>query len=172
MRKVYNFIAFQAGWFAGVLGAAHGREWLGIAGISVVLAVHVWGARDRRSESLFLALSLPIGVVVDEVLHRTGAVVGRGTILPASFAPLWLLAMWPLFASIFNESMSWMRGRHVVAIAFGVLGAPLSYLGGMRLGALELHAEPWRWILPVALTWGIAMTLLTLLQSRVTPIRA
>ncbi len=93
MRKLYNFVAFQAGWFAGVLGAARGYEWLGIAGIVVVLAVHLWIARERHGEPLFLALSLPIGFVVDEILQRSCAVVGHGTILPASFAPLWLLAM-------------------------------------------------------------------------------
>lgn len=168
MRKLYNFVAFQAAWFAAVLAAAHGREWLGLLAIAVVVAVHLWIARRRRGEWLFLASALPVGFVVDEILHRTGAVVGRGTIGPASFAPVWLLAMWPLFATVFGESMSWMRGRHAVAVVFGVVGAPLSYLGGMRLGALELHAETWRWLLPIAVTWGIAMPILTVAQVRLT----
>lgn len=95
MRKVYNFVAFQAGWFAAVTAAAHGHEWLGIVGVALVLAVHLWIARDRRGERLFLASSLPIGFAVNEILQRTQAVVGIGDILPDSLAPLWLLAMWP-----------------------------------------------------------------------------
>ena len=29
MRVAYNFVASEAGWFACVLGAAHGKPWIG-----------------------------------------------------------------------------------------------------------------------------------------------
>jgi len=173
MRKLYNFVAFQIGWFACVLGAASAREALGIAVVAIGLAIHLVLARDRRRELAFLATSLPIGFVVDEVLHRAGAVVGNGTILPASFAPLWLLAMWPLFATTFGESMSWLRERHVLAAVLGVVAAPWSYMAAQRLDALELGAqsdgESWRWIVLVAITWGIALPTMTWLRTIVVP---
>lgn len=169
VRKIYNFAAFQAGWFAGVLGAARGHELLGIAGIALVIAVHLFVARDREGESLFLLSTLPVGLVVDQILHGTGAVVGVGDLLPASIAPLWLLAMWPLFGTLFNEVMSWMRGRYLAAIAFGVVGAPLSYLAGVKFGAVRVHENAWFWLVLVALTWGTAMPAILALQARLTP---
>lgn len=169
MRALYNFVAFQAAWFAAVLGAARGHEALGIGAVILVLAVHLWVARDRPGEPLFLLVTLPIGFVVDAILSGTGSVVGIGQALGPWVAAPWLLAMWPLFGTLFNESMRWMRGRYVLGVAFGVVGAPLSYLAGERLGAVRLAEDPVRWIGLVGITWGGAMWLLLRLQARLTP---
>ncbi|MBL8861911.1 MAG: DUF2878 domain-containing protein [Planctomycetes bacterium] len=163
--KLYNFAAFQAGWFACVLGAAHGATWLGPAAVALILAVHLGLARARRGEPLLLLASIPIGLAINTILQTTGAVVAPG---PPT-GPLWLLALWPLFASIFNESMSWMRGRYAAGTAFGVVGAPLSYWGGERAGALVLHERAAVWIPLVAATWAAAMLVLLWLQQRLTP---
>jgi hypothetical protein len=169
MRKLYNFVAFQAGWFAGVLGAAHGHEVLGNCAIAAILAIHLWITRERRGEALFLATTLPIGFAINTILHASGAVVGVGASASAWLAPAWLLAMWPLFGTLFNESMSWMTGRYVVSVLFGIVGAPLSYFGGARAGAIRLHENTFFWIALVALTWGLAMPLFLRLQARCTP---
>jgi hypothetical protein len=167
-RKIYNFAAFQAGWFACVLGAARGHAWLGPAAVAVLVAIHLWIARERRGEWLLLATSLPIGLVVNALLQTSGAVVAPG---PAT-GPAWLLVLWPLFATVFNESMSWMRGRYLVGIAFGAIGSPLSYWAGERTGALALHERAIVWLPWVVATWSIAMLLLLWAQSRFTPVRA
>jgi hypothetical protein len=172
MRKLYNFAAFQAGWFAAVLGAAHGHEALGTTAIAVVIAIHLWITRDRRGEAQFIAITLPIGFVVNTILHTSGAVVGVSSFSTTWLAPAWLLALWPLFGTLFNESMSWMAGRYVVAAAFGVIGAPLSYWAGSRAGAIRLHENTALWIGLVALTWGLAMPLLLKCQARWTPARS
>lgn len=169
MRKLYNFVAFQAAWFAGVFGAARGHEALGSYAVVVVIAIHLWIARERRGEALFLATTLPIGFVINTILHASGAIVGVSSFSSARISPAWLLAMWPLFGTLFNESMSWMRGRYVVGVAFGVIGAPFSYWGGARVDAIRLHANTALWIGLVALTWGLAMPLLLKLQERMTP---
>lgn len=167
-RKLYNFAAFQAGWFACVLGGAAGRGGLGVVVVAVLLAVHLVLARERRGEWKLLAWSIPLGLAVNTVLQTTGAVVAPG---PAT-GPLWLLALWPLFATLFNESMSWMRGRYLLGVAFGAIGSPLSYWAGERAGALELHDRALVWIPLVVLTWGAAMVVLLRLQSKLTPLRA
>lgn len=167
-RKLYNFAAFQAGWFACVLGAAHGHAWVGPVAVAVLIAVHLGIARERRGEWKLLASSLPIGLVVNTVLQTTGSVMAPG---PAT-GPAWLLALWPLFATVFNESMSWMRGRYALGLAFGAVGAPLSYWGGERAGALQLGDHALAWIPLVILTWSAAMVALLWLQSKFTPLRA
>ncbi len=169
IRKLYNFAAFQAGWFAGVLGAARGHELLGCAGIALVVAVHLFVARGRKGEAMLLLSTLPLGFAVNQILHATGAVVGTGSVLPSSIAPLWLLAMWPLFGTLFNELMSWMTGRYLVAVAFGVVGAPLSYLAGVHFGAVRVHENTIFWLTLVALTWGTSMPLILALQAHFTP---
>ena len=164
MRKLWNFAAFQAGWFACVLGAAQREYWIGPLATAIVLAVHLRIARDRRREWLFLAASLPLGFVVDNLQAALGAVDSRSTLVPA-FAPLWLLPLWPLFASVFGESMSWMLGRPWLAAAFGAVGAPLSYWAGARTGALETAEDPWRFACVVGLVWAGAMPLFLVLRD-------
>lgn len=164
-RKLYNFAAFQAGWFACVLGGAHGELWLGPLAVTLLLAIHLGIARERRGEWKLLAVSLPLGLAVNTALQTSGAVVAPG---PAT-GPAWLLFLWPLFASIFNESMSWMRGRYALGLAFGAVGAPLSYWAGERVGALRLHERAFVWIALVVITWSAAMAALLWFQSRWTP---
>jgi len=164
-RKLYNFAAFQVGWFACVLGAARDNMWIGPVCVVILLAVHLRIARRRSNEWMLLACSVPLGLVVNAVLQSTGAVVAPG---PWT-GPLWLLALWPLFATLFNESMSWMRGRYVLGVAFGAIGSPLSYFGGQRAGALALHEHVFVWIPLVVVTWSTAMVVLLALQARLTP---
>lgn len=165
-RKLYNFVAFQAGWCACVFGAAHGRAWLGVVATALIVAVHLWIARERRREWLLLAASLLIGLGVNAILAAFGAVFVTEAPL---VGPAWLIVLWPLFATTFNESMRWMMGRFAVAIAFGVVGAPLSYFAGARAGALEVGSPAERWIALAALAWGLAMPLLLVLRERLTP---
>jgi hypothetical protein len=167
-RRLYNFAAFQAGWFACVLGAARGAAWLGPAAVAAILAVHLALARGRRGEPLFLACSLPLGVGVNTALQASGAVVTPGPVT----GPLWLAALWPLFATLFNESMAWMRGRYAAGVLFAAVGAPLSYGAGERAGALALHPSAARWVALVVGAWGAAMLALLWLQQRLTPLRA
>lgn len=164
-RKLYNFAAFQVGWFACVLGAARGNTWIGPVCVALLLAVHLWIARDRRDEWKLLACSVPLGLVVNAVLQSSGAVVAPGPWTGS----LWLLALWPMFATLLNESMSWMRGRYALGVAFGAVGAPLSYFAGERAGALVLHEDARVWIPLVVATWSAAMAVLLALQSRFTP---
>lgn len=164
MRKLWNFAAFQAGWFACVLGAAMRDYWIGPLVVAVLLAVHLRIARERRREWLFLAVSLPLGFVVDNLQVALGAIESRSTLLPA-LAPLWLLPLWPLFTTAFGESMSWMLGRPWIAAAFGAAGAPLSYWAGARTGALKIADDPWRFACVVGVAWAAAMPLLLALRD-------
>jgi hypothetical protein len=41
MRSVVNFVAFQIGWFAAVLGAGHDMPWLGVVIVPLVLLVNL-----------------------------------------------------------------------------------------------------------------------------------
>ena len=41
MRLFINFLAFQLGWFASVLGAAHGLPWAGPVVVAMVVMLHL-----------------------------------------------------------------------------------------------------------------------------------
>jgi hypothetical protein len=52
MLKIINFIAFQAAWFAAVLGAAHGMPWLGVVAVLLALGLHLVLSPEWRPEQL------------------------------------------------------------------------------------------------------------------------
>jgi hypothetical protein len=140
---VANALLFQAGWLAAVLGAARGLPWLGLAAAAVAVAWHLARAPRALPELGLLALALAVGAVFETALVQAGLLRFETESLVAGSAPLWMMALWAVFATTLNVSLRLLRGRPVVAALFGAVGAPLAYYAGGRLGALEfvdMHA--------------------------------
>jgi len=165
MRRIANFIAFQLGWFACVLGAANGLPWSGPLVVAAVIALHLSLSRRPLRELRLVGAAMLTGLVLDSLLLATGWLrYPAGQWLPG-VAPYWIVAMWGLFATTLNVSMAWLRGRSVLAVLVGVVGGPLSYLAGEKLGAIELM-PPAPALVALALAWALAMPLLMRLAER------
>lgn len=163
--KVLNFLVYQAGWFACVLGAAYGWPWLGTTLVVLAMALHVRFAAQPRAEFILIACAVLIGLVWDTALAQSGVVVFANGSLIDNTAPLWMLALWALLASTLNLSLAWLKSNVWGAIALGGIGGPLAYLGGARLGALTLPDSSLA--LPVlALGWAILTPVLCALARR------
>ncbi len=158
-RRLLNFVAFQCGWFACVIGAAHGHPALGTLAVIVVAAVHVSFAARPRAELALLAWAALIGTVFDSALAATGWVRYPSGVLIAGTAPYWIVAMWVLFATTLNVSLAWLRPHAAMAMAFGAIGGPLSFLGGARLGALTFTREVAA-LAALAIGWALLTPLL------------
>ena len=165
MTVLINFFAFQLGWFACVLGAANGRPWMGLVVVVTVVAMHLVRARRTAPEFILVLAAMALGLVVDSLLMATGWLrYSVGLWLPG-LAPYWIVAMWALFAITLNVSMSWLRGRPILAVLMGAIGGPLSYLAGEKLGAIELTVPAYA-LAALGLAWAIAMPLLMHLAKR------
>jgi hypothetical protein len=76
--------------------------------------------------------------------------------------------MWALFATMLTVCLRWLRPRPALAAAFGLVGGPLAYYGGARLGAVSFGN------LPAALAmqgigWAVLTPLLIELGARLEP---
>ena len=165
LRLLANIVVFQAGWFACVLGAAHGRPWLGpLAAAAVVIGWLVASPRPRPLATL-IALTGIVGLCWDSWLSVLGLIGYPPGPFTPPLAPPWILALWVLFATTLPVSLRWLQGRLVLAAILGVITAPLSYYGGARLGALTLlHLQPALWA--QAAGWALLLPLLLLLSRR------
>ena len=160
-----NFILFQIGWFACVLGGANDRPWLGTGIAVAIVAWHVGRAARPRDEMILALIAAGIGAVADSALIATDWVrYASGTVVPGT-APVWLVAMWMLFATTLNVSLRWLRRYALAAIALGAAGGPLAYWGGARLGAMEFLA-PVAATAALALGWAVLTPLLIRLARR------
>lgn len=163
MTRLVNFAMFYIGWFACVAGAARGWPWFGPAVVAVLLAAHLYITPGRRREARLIALVGLLGFTVDSIQAGLGVYSfvsegqGAASMLPAWLCPPWMTALWMVFASTLNGSMSWLAGRVGVAAAAGALFGPLSYLAGERLGAIALNADPVISLGVLAVTWAFLM---------------
>ena len=165
LRLVLNVIAFQFGWFACVLGAAHDQPWLGSAVVAVLVAVHLATAVRPALEARLVAAALVIGVVWETLLLACGWIEYPTGVVLAGVAPLWIVMLWALFAITLNSSLGWLKGRLLVAAVFGAVGGPLAYWGGVRLGAL-VFIEPLFAVIALAVGWAVLTPLLVVLAQR------
>lgn len=161
-----NFILFQLGWFACVLGGAS-REymWVGPVVVAVIVAVHLARANNLRSESMLVLLTAALGTAWDSGLMIAGLFTFHNGVVVSGLVPVWIIAMWVLFATTLNVSMTWMKGRYLLAALFGAIGGPAAYYAGHRLGAVDFNDTSMTMI-AVAVGWSVIMPTLMLLTTR------
>jgi len=155
-RKVINVALFQAAWFAAVLGAARGMLWLGPLVMIPVIAIHLALQAERRGETRLLLTAGLLGFVFDTAFVSSGVFTPIQHLFPRPFSPPWMVCLWLNFAATLNVSMAWLRGRYLLAAAFGAIGGPLAYYSGGKLGATETLPTMTGMLL-LAIGWG-AMT--------------
>lgn len=165
MTVLRNIIAFQAGWFACVLGAAHGHELWGIAIAAVIVAWHFASATRPRAEIMLVAIAAAVGIAWESLLVALGWIEYPARSLAIGLAPAWMVALWALFATTLNVSLSWLKPRLALAAALGAISGPAAYYGGDRLGALVL-AYPVHALAALAIGWGMLTPVLLVAARR------
>jgi hypothetical protein len=165
MRLAVNIIAFQIAWFACVLAGANGYPWIGIAVAGAGMALHLKQSLRPAQEALLLAATALIGAIWDGLLVGLGILVYPSGIFLPWVAPSWIIAMWASFATTFNVSLLWLRGRWYLAALFGGIGGPLAYYAGHKLGGVSFP-EPAAAMAALATGWAVLMPLLLRLAER------
>ena len=69
-----------------------------------------------------------------------------------------------LFATTLNVSMRWLRGRDMLAAFFGLIGGPLTYLAGQKLGGIVL-VDQFAALLALGIGWAVMMPILLRLSE-------
>jgi hypothetical protein len=153
-------VAFQAGWLATVLGAAKGLVWLGPLAVLAAIVAHATLASRPGLELRLLLAAAAVGLAVENTLLTLGLVHYAGDPV---WVPLWMVALWPLFATTLNLTLAWLKPRLRLATVAGALAGPLAYAGGEALGAITLHGHA---LMVLALVWAAAFPALLALARR------
>ena len=161
---IANIVFVQAGWFACVLGAAHGLPWLGTLGMVVILAWHLSRAPRPLLELRLVAATVALGIVLDGTLLASGAVKFPNGQWFTLLTPHWMMALWAEFAISLNVALRWLKHRPGLAAALGAAAGPMSFLAGMRLGAVQI-LHPTLALALLALGWAVLMPLLLALSN-------
>ena len=162
---IINFILFQIGWFACVVGAAKQMPWLGVIVVLAIVIWHLSQAKQPKLEVYLLILTLIIGAIYDQTMLQNNLLTYQAHGWSNSLTPVWILALWAEFATILNVSLRWMHGRWLIAILFGAIGGPLAYAGAARLGAVSLDVIPLSYV-ALSVGWAIITPLSLKLSER------
>lgn len=160
MRVLFNVVQSQVGWFALVLSAAAGQAWIGIAVAAALLLLHVLRVAQPTVELAVVGVAAAVGAIVDTVLLQLDLLRFASSGI-AGVAPLWMIALWMVFATTLRHSLAWLQSRPVLAAAIGAAAGPLAYAAGARLGAVEVPNVA-RGYAAIGLSWSIALPALLL----------
>ena len=166
MALLVNFIGFQVGWFACVLGAANDKEFLGMIIALGVIIYHVINQGDSRKELKLILVALAIGLLWETWVLNLDILRYPSHPDALFWAPTWLIMMWALFATTINLSMGWLKGRWVLSVFMGAVFGPLAFIGGEKLGAV-VFLDSTLSIITLSVGWGLLMPLLLWIAERI-----
>ncbi|MEZ5558599.1 MAG: DUF2878 domain-containing protein [Pseudomonadales bacterium] len=150
--NLINAALFQTTWFACVLGGAAGSS---LWGAAALLGLLTFSARSPhlRADLRLAAAAAVIGFALDTLWIHLGVLDYHGI----AFAPAWIVLLWVAVGLTLNHSLSLFAGRPWLGGVLAGACAPLSYLGGERLGAVAVP-DPWLLAL-VAAAWFFTFAL-------------
>ncbi|PPC85847.1 MAG: hypothetical protein CTY37_07345 [Methylotenera sp.] len=169
-RLVINFVLFQIGWFACVIGAAKQMPWLGVAVVIAIIIWHLTQAKQAKKELQLLFITLVIGGTFDQIMLNHELISYQAHGWSNSIVPVWILALWAEFVTVLNVSLRWMKElktpvRWLVSVLFGAIGGPLAYIGAEKLGAVTLNNLPISYI-ALGVGWAMLTPLLLKLSEK------
>ena len=123
--------------------------------MALFVGLHLWMLRHRfRSELALVVLSGVVGVGLDNALALMGDVQYQGELL-VIHSPLWLVSIWAGFGATVRHCQAVLFRTRWAAALTGLVGGPLAYWGGERLGVLSvLSVVSW---VDIGILWMAAM---------------
>ena len=162
--KLINATLYEVGWLCCVLGASWGYPVTGgLLALSLV-GIHLWLASSRKSEALLILSACLLGVIVDSSQQALGLFTFKTEPGWPLWLPLWVFVIWAQFATLFHYALYWLKDRYLFAGVFGLIGGPLAYWAGIRMGAASFGENPTITIIVLALVWAAVIPALVRLS--------
>ncbi len=130
--NILNALLFQLNWFACVLGGAHDQPLWALFTLSLMFAQTARG-NTLRADVILVLCGAAVGLFLDSLWIFTG-ILDYGT----RFAPVWIVMMWMGAALSLNHSLAWLKPQPWLGGILAAMVAPLCYLSGESLGAVDV----------------------------------
>jgi hypothetical protein len=158
LRSLFATALWYIGWLYCVNRASENDPFTGSLFVLFVLVLHLIFSRTKLVDLILIVSLALMGTLIDTVFLQTGMIQYKA--LYAHFpgiAPLWITALWALFAISIHTSMSWLRGNIFLEMVFGAFGGPASYLVAVKMGAADFGVPVWIAVIILAATWSLVI---------------
>ncbi|TGD74803.1 DUF2878 domain-containing protein [Mangrovimicrobium sediminis] len=129
-EKLANALMFNVSWLLIVLSQDAALAW-GVAAVHCFAHLVLFG---QRGELRAIAAISLLGLALDQVLFASGVLQSADGGLPA---PLWMSALWPVFASTALHAFAGFLRLRWIAVVVGALGGYAAYRAGASLSAVS-----------------------------------
>lgn len=167
--KIINIVLYQIGWASCVLGSSWDYPFLGSFLGVMMLVIHLMLAEMRRAEVVLICCVCLIGIIVDSSQQSLGFFSLKTSPVWPFWLPMWMLVIWAQFATTLRFALYWLAGHYVLAALFGMVGGPLAYWGGVRLGAAQFGENTLFSLATLSLVWGLLTPLLFWISVKLDP---
>jgi hypothetical protein len=116
--------------------------------------------RRQANDFKLVFIALVMGLVIDSAWVIGGVLEYPNAWPNNGLAPAWIIIMWVGFALTVNHSLKWMKSHPSLPIIGGLVGGPLAYFSGMKLGAVEFLIDPMQTAIMLAVAWAVALAVL------------
>lgn len=130
----------------------------------ILLALHLRLLSTKAHELSFILVCTLTGISIDTLLTLTGVFIFSDSL----FIPLWLMALWGLFAATINHSLAFLSKHCAWQYFIGALFGPLSYIAGFNLGSVNFGLSVEKTFLILSVVWGPWFLLCFHLNHKVT----
>jgi hypothetical protein len=168
MKIFINIILFYVCWFSCILGAAKQDYVSGPVVTLCCFFIHLILHRNHWTRELKLGiLVMLVGSLFDSLLPRFSLVTfstPEPTLLP--FYPAWMSMLWLGFSSTLTVSLKWLQQKLPIALLFGLLGGPITFIAAEKLGAVhisEVHGYFFA-LLSIGFVWGLTLPIVVTLS--------
>lgn len=142
-NKIANIVWFQIGWFAAIV-------WQQQAWFILLLLLLTWCYQNRQNRQALILMTgfACYGILFDTMLLHLGILEFSEA---GYFVPLWLGLLWFIFAGTLRCSLLPIFNLNRLYVLIGGIFGCLSYIAGMKLGAVSF---------PLTLTMTIPILIL------------
>ncbi|MFZ9120121.1 MAG: DUF2878 domain-containing protein [Methylophilaceae bacterium] len=162
-HKLINFILFQSIWFILILAAAHESFYGLVIGFLLIL-VQYWHGKLMVPDFKLILASIIIGFAHDTSLNYF-KFIQYNIDFNTYYSPFWIIGLWISFALTINHSLAWLGNKKLLQMIFGLIGGPLAYIAGEKLGAIYMINTMTLYVL--ALSWACITPLLFQFKKKV-----
>ncbi len=136
LDRIISTGLFYLGWILSLREAAEGNPFYGLMVVIFIMAYHLYKSSHRKADGFLIFLVILLGPISDIVYAKVGLLKYNSQDIQW-LPPLWLFFLWGLFAANVHL-FTWMKKHWLLAVAFGAIGAPVSYMSAIRLGGADL----------------------------------
>lgn len=172
--NIINGLIYTFGWlFCVISGAYHSTLLPLIVTFFLVLQQLIFLCKKNRTlftQDMFILLyGIFFGFLMELLFINAGWIhYATENFISNKLPPGWVFSLYFLFSLTYNHSLYYLNKYHIFPFIFGLIGGPLSYYAGSRLGAVFFSHQIV--FLYLGICWGFYLTLMIVINRKLAKI--